>query len=66
MSDETESFHHPIILYDWEELGEEGPLLGPPKEITENVYNTMRKQCIVKTQYMLFNLKLYRLNKSTG
>ena len=47
MSDETESFHHPIILYDWEELGEEGPLLGPPKEITKNVYNTIREQCTV-------------------
>ena len=42
MSDETE--------YDWEELGEKGPLLGPPIEITETVYNTMREQCIVTTK----------------
>ena len=28
--------------YDWEKLGGEGPLLGPPIEITETVYNTMR------------------------
>ena len=42
MSDETK--------YDWEELSEKGPLLGPPIEITETVYNTMREQCIVTTK----------------
>ena len=39
MSDETE--------YDWEELGEKSPLLGPPIEIAETVYNTMREKYIL-------------------
>ena len=49
MSDETE--------YDWEELDEKGPLLGPPIEITETVYNTIHEQCIVITKYLFFFFK---------
>jgi len=52
MSDETE--------YDWEELSEKGPLLGPPTEITETVHNTMRKQCIVTTKCMFFTSNIIK------